>query len=471
MQKIDRAKEISKIISNNDNIIGEIEIFWKNELESFPIYKVPLSILLYNPYNGRVASQVKSIEKHRNSNLDIHNENHQKIIEKFIWDSKVERNKKTLENIEERGQEKPATITKDGVLIDGNRRAMILNKLQKTYIKTIVLPVELDEDPISIQELEYEYQIAVDEKVDYNPIEKYIKANDLYNRYREAGVNENKILIDLARLNGFGKKNRHKVKELLNVYSLMSEYLKTIKADGFLVLLEKKEDLFLSLYSWVETFLNDNGSNRESKKGFEGYQEVDVMDLKMLSFDYIHAETEGKNFRTIAQGNRGSHLFSKKLLWSEFYENHIKTIRENYREYDLDSQSENYIEELKSKSLDFKNRYKSLFEENLEKYKNKLYKEKDDKLPFKKLDEINEVLTGHEIKRKLHTDIKIVEEVKEVAKNSISLISQKPLTQLESIKEMLFDIETDFLNDSDVEEFKNIISDINKILFELKKKL
>ena len=40
---------------------------------------------------------------------------------------------------------------------------------------------------------------AVDEKVDYNPIEKYIKANDLYNRYKLNGVSEDKILTDLSK--------------------------------------------------------------------------------------------------------------------------------------------------------------------------------------------------------------------------------------------------------------------------------
>lgn len=473
MDKIYRTTSIAKISSNLKNKVAEHEIYWKNQLQPFPVFKIPLSLLLFNPYNGRIASNVKTTEKHWGSEIEITNQEHQKLIEKFIWESKVESNKKTLENLKERGQMLPATITRDGVLIDGNRRAMLLNKMNETYIKTIVLPVTLEEDPIAIQELEYEYQIAVDEKVDYNPIEKYIKANDLYNRYKLNGVSEDKILTDLSKLNGFGKKNHSKVKNLLGTYDLMIEYLKSIGADGYLVLLDKKEDLFLSLMNWLTTFLDEDGSNRESKKGFDGYDEFDVADLKVLSFDFIRCEIEGKLFRKIAQGNRGSHIFSIRQLWKAFWEEHSEIIREGGFRFELDSKSHNYIEELKAKNKNFKSIYNSKLAKNLEKYDLKLQQKKYDEEPTKKLDDVNEILENNNIRRKIHTEPdKTLDQLKDVAKKSINLMNRKPLSQIESILDILMDIDINYLeDDKEVKEFEKVLTEINKLTFQIKKML
>ena len=478
MEKKYRLDEIEKIISNKENKIADHEIYWKNQTKPFPVFKIPLRLLLFNPYNGRIASNIKTIEKHwaktnqELQKIEITNQNHQLIIKDFIWESKVDSNKKTLLNLKERGQMLPATITRDGVLIDGNRRAMLLNKMQETYIKTIVLPVTLEEDPIAIQELEYEYQIAVDEKVDYNPIEKYIKANDLYNRYKSNGVNENKILNDLSKLNGFGKKNHSKVKELLETYDLMIAYLKSVDAAGYLVLLDKKEDLFLTLRNWMATFLDENGANKESKKGFSGYDEIDVADLKDLSFDFIRAEIEGKSFRKIAQGNRGSHIFSVKPLWNEFRKEHLDIVSEGDFEFDIKLNSEIYIEELKSMNKKFKSIFQAKFSKNLDDYVLKLNQKKWNEEPTQKLDEVNEILENNNIKRKLQTQPeKAYSQLQEVAKKSISLMNRKPIFQLKSILDLLMDVDIDFLAENEVKEFEEVLIQINKLSYQLKKRL
>jgi len=472
MIKEQRVSKISSLILNTSNKIGEVEIHWKKQLTSFPVFKIPLTYLLFNPYNGRIASQIKTIEKHRGNIIDISDKEDQELIKKLIWHSKVDKNKKTLNNLKEKGQLIHATITKDGVLIDGNRRGMLLSKLQETYIKAIVLPVTLEEDPISIQELEYEYQIAVDEKLDYNPIEKYIKVKDLYDRYKLSGVDNNKIFSDLAKLNGFKKTEHKKVELLLSVYDLMVDYLKSINAEGYLVLLEKKEDLFLTLNSWMSTFLNSNGSNKESKKGFEGYDENDVLDLKELCFDYIQAEFEGKKFREIASGNRGSHLFSNKHIWSQFYKKHIEIIKNNYEANFINSNSETYVEELKSRSVSFKKNHSKKFLDNLNNFKYSLDKKIYEEEPVKNISQIQGVLTDHNIRSKIKTDKRVVNELKEVSYKISELLSVQPLIQLENVKNTILNIDVDYLIvEDDKENFKNLLSEVNKLLFKIKKSL
>ncbi|MDA6854677.1 hypothetical protein OSL50_26375, partial [Escherichia coli] len=50
------------------------------------------------------------------------------IIEKFLYDSKVDRNKTTMESLLKNGQQRYGIVTSDGTIVDGNRRAMLLYK-------------------------------------------------------------------------------------------------------------------------------------------------------------------------------------------------------------------------------------------------------------------------------------------------------------------------------------------------------
>src|SRR3546814_4095210 len=63
----------------------------------------------------------------------------------FLWDSNKGRNKATLADLTSKGQQKPGIVSLDGVIIDGNRRAMLLRKLEgesksKQYFDAIILP-------------------------------------------------------------------------------------------------------------------------------------------------------------------------------------------------------------------------------------------------------------------------------------------------------------------------------------------
>ena len=90
------------------------------------------------------------------------------------------------------GQQRYGIVTADGIIIDGNRRAMLLNRLFNTheklgftyaqvehcrYFLAIILPDDAEER--DIQQLETIYQMGEDDKLDYNPIEKYLKCKEL----------------------------------------------------------------------------------------------------------------------------------------------------------------------------------------------------------------------------------------------------------------------------------------------------
>ena len=132
-----------------------IPITYHNRLITLDAYEIPLEFLVYNPYNGRIGSAVKSYER-QNHMLNPENQDDKKIIEKFLWDSKPEANKKTRERLLKEHQQKHGIVTSDGMIIDGNRRACLLNSIMADasipftdkshcqYFIAIILPEDAD---------------------------------------------------------------------------------------------------------------------------------------------------------------------------------------------------------------------------------------------------------------------------------------------------------------------------------------
>ncbi|MEI6490774.1 MAG: hypothetical protein WCO16_03360, partial [bacterium] len=231
MEKGTRIREISKIIKQDP--LGKQEIMWQDELVTMPVYKIPLKYLLYNKYNGRILSRTKSLESQK-IKINPESEAGKKTIEKLLWDSKIDRNKRTKEDMEKYGQKKVGIITRDGIIIDGNRRAMILNRIEKfDYFKAVVLPVTLEENPTEIEKLETSYQMGEDEKLDYNPIEKYLKSKNL----KQKNIDTNTIAAWMGQSSSI-------VEGYLDVMKIMDDYLDYLDYKDMYTQLDNREDLF-----------------------------------------------------------------------------------------------------------------------------------------------------------------------------------------------------------------------------------
>lgn len=338
MNKESRIQNIENSLKEPDNLIGEIEIPWKDNLESMKVYKIPLRYLVYNKYNGRILSRTKSLESQHRM-IDIESDQGRELIEKLLWDSKVDRNKKTLESIKVPGggQQKPGIITRDGIIIDGNRRAMLLSKSGMfDYFKAVVLPVTLEENPLEIEKLETSFQMGEDEKLGYNPIEKYLKAKGLYKKLAgkdySAKDADQKAITKIADWMG---EESSTVKEYLQVMETMDDYLDYLEYNGIYTQLDGREDQSIQLTRWLNNFYG-----AESAKAFDGYRDDDVDDLKIIAYDYIRIKYEGKQFRHLAYGLRENHFFGDKEIWTSFRDYHFGQKKQLIEEkIDLNSQN------------------------------------------------------------------------------------------------------------------------------------
>ena len=103
-------------------------VYYKNETKDLKVYRFDLNNLIFNQYNDRIAVEMKTRFAKIGEVANIYTEDLEETICKILWDESLNRNIATLKNIENIGQQETGVITLDGVIIDVNRRAMLLKK-------------------------------------------------------------------------------------------------------------------------------------------------------------------------------------------------------------------------------------------------------------------------------------------------------------------------------------------------------
>lgn len=274
-------------------------IWYEGELQIFPVERIKLSDLIYNKYNGRIKSAVLSYESGLRKKLDSRDPKDKKIIENFLFESAENRNVKTLQSLKDYGQQEIGIITRDLIVIDGNRRTSLLNKLHREgnnidYLKAIILPDTLEDNPLEIIKLETNYQMGVDNKVEYKPIEKYLRCKELIEEYQIPIDEVAKLMAEKpARIN-----------QWMSILSLMEEYLIYLDSPKVYTRLEKREGHFVDLNNYLKNTQNNN-------------------QLKEVYFDYIRLGLPVQRARVIGNPRNNQSLITNEELWKPFYNDHI----------------------------------------------------------------------------------------------------------------------------------------------------
>lgn len=344
MDAATRKAKLVELQANENNVaMTGIPLRYKGDTRIVKVYKIPLDYLIYNKYNGRIGSEVLSYES-QNGVLNAEIEADRILIEKFLYESKKDRNDTTLKSLQQSRQQRYGIVTSDGTIVDGNRRAMLLNRLfhkhtelgytfaqveHCKYFLAIILPDDAEER--DIQQLETIYQMGEDDKLDYNPIQKYLKCKEL----KRLGFTEENIAEFMSEKPG-------QIRKWLSILGLMEEYLDEYGYNGIYTRLEKTEGPFVNLDDYIESY-EKRGANVRNVDWT--YTDSDISDLKRVCFDYIRARYEGKEFRDIAKTGKEGSIFFFKNLWDAFLEEHqtntpvdeetVQELREKYPNEDL----------------------------------------------------------------------------------------------------------------------------------------
>jgi len=480
-----RIQEIAVIKSNDDNIIGHEPLLWNGAIRQMAVYDVRLEHLVYNPYNGRILSRTKSIEKSRDRDLDMSKKEDFDLVATLLWESSKSRNNQTIKDLNDKGQLKTGIITLDGIIIDGNRRAMLLNRLNKDYFRAIILPIRFDEDPIKIEELETTYQMGEDEKLGYNPIEKYLKAQQLYTKLIDK-YSEEEVLEKIKTWMG---ESKEKIKDYLKIVKLIDEYLVYHEYDEIYAMADTpndgKEDLFLHLKKWLSKFFD-----KQSSDGFDGYTNFDVEELKFICFDYIRAKIGGKSsydgklFREIADGRRDNHFFGDEEIWNDFKGKHNEIVTPHIQrinsEMPIDSSSNNIVSHLSARDKEFKDSVVDELEENIKQHMMDLGYKKASKKPMKLTTDAKKALQSIDTKNSSFEDKDVLNDVAKVSEVTAELLRTKSINAL--IDQLMYtigaleNIELDRIIENKEESLESLkdlreVRPLDKLAYELEKRI
>jgi hypothetical protein len=152
---------------------GKQKLYYQGVTQSFDVYRIDLDWLIYNRHNGRLEAEMLTWEQEHAVTPEHYDDDLHRLIENLLWKSNVSRNEQTLEDLADKQQQRPGIVSLDGVVIDGNRRAMLLRRLEdkkqaKQYLDAIILPHAYDENQKEIVRLETQYQLGEDSKVEYD---------------------------------------------------------------------------------------------------------------------------------------------------------------------------------------------------------------------------------------------------------------------------------------------------------------
>lgn len=474
MNKETRIQKITEIIqlTEKSEKPERVRIRWKDENISLVVCQIPLECLVYNKYNGRILSRTKSLESQRHS-IDAETEEGKKIIAELLWQSKINRNVATEIDIKKKGQLKVGIITKDGIIIDGNRRAMLLNRIKCDYFRAVVLPVELKDDPIEIEKLETTYQMGEDEKLGYNPIEKYLKAKQVYEKLKEQYDHKKSI----GKIADWMGETTSEIKDYLGVINIVDRYLDYFKYNGIYSMADTsgdgKEDLFLYLKKWIDTF-----RDKESNKGFDDYKQTDVDDLETICFDYIRAKIgkksfDGKKTRIIADGHKSNHFFGNKKIWDDFRDYHMEHVSPAIEKIDneipINYDSENLEQHLCDRDSKYRDMVLNDLDKNIRTQTQALgYNRAADK-PMELVSNAMKALETINQRHAAFSKPEVKDQLEKLSKLTTDMQSKSAGKLLTQVINLLESVKID--PSESKEELLGKITQINKISFEMKKLL
>ena len=327
---MDNKEEIKKILKNikTQKAVSTKTISYKGDRQVHGAYDIDLSLLRFNPFNDRIHTDIKEFEYSKGIDfMSLPVEEMNNIISEMIWKKHESKNKTTLKDIKEKKQIEVGVITSDGLIVDGNRRFMLLRKIQASGetrpFRAIILDETYEDDPASkyqIKLLELSLQDGEDKKEDYDSIDQYIRIIDFVDTY----VESNNPRANYSVLAGKFNKSESQIKKMYQIGRMMQRYLKHIKCDNMYSRLRKKEELFIKLYGTHKNIENEGGKTPWKFDPIDDAEDFETIGFDLIRWSYNPKADTGewttsRNLRDIYFiDSKENTIFSNKRTWNEF---------------------------------------------------------------------------------------------------------------------------------------------------------
>ena len=318
--KTERERQLDAYLeqpSANDD--QKLIIPLKGRPENLQVYRLPIKYLIYNIRNGRFAAELLAKESQLKHKLDPGTPEDAKRIRKLLIELNKHETKALKADLCDNGQLDPGVITRDGAVINGNRRMAILSTLHEEtndpkfeYLRVARLPKDVDER--DLWRIEAGLQFAKEFRLDYSPINELLKLKE----GRDSGFSPAEISKTLL-----GRFKASKVTEKLNILKLIESYLVFIGKTSQYQYVQGDVEKFNSLQEIVVTPLK-----REGKKDTEiaklvtfAFLLIDKTDRTHWDIRLLRKIAEDENAISELMKNYGEKKSPKRMKKDELEEN------------------------------------------------------------------------------------------------------------------------------------------------------
>lgn len=325
--------------------------------------------------------------------------------------------KDTKQSILEKMQQEPGAVLPDGRVIDGNRRFTALRMIERETgisqsFNAIILPLDptIKYNEKIIKELELDLQLGREERVDYDPIDRIYDVYDTIEVKRLMTIDEYK--------KASGAKSKKDIKDDIEYAKLIKKFIEIVSPGG------NPLDKF-----YLARDLKLDGPIEEIGKTINVLNSENKESIKEAVLVYLAASKavyDQKDFTRVMRGLKDNVLKN--------------TDRMHYFIDAVDNKVDILMDAFEEKPIQSANDLKFVIEQD------------------------------ENIQRNVNSLVRTTERI--VDKGRIENKRIKPLNQLEKIRDLLLNIDAEDFDEMTIDEnisAKSIISEINDILFKLKK--
>lgn len=209
-------KELEAIRSRTDT--ERVPVPWKDARgQIFDVIKLSLDCVVLNPRSHRVREQLESSPQDLETvAADPFGDRAQEILARKLRETEHFEDIKASLAVE--GQTEAGVITRAGVLVNANTRAVALRDLDQTHIRVVVLP--RDPDPRDIARLELAYQMKRDLRQPYTFVNQLLFIEDIK---RDLGYSNEDVAKAMALAGNDVRKGAELVRQQTRMLALIRE--------------------------------------------------------------------------------------------------------------------------------------------------------------------------------------------------------------------------------------------------------